>query len=443
MPLPNGLAVLRERDFRRFFIGYGTSLLGSSMASVAVAFAILDTGGGGTELGGVLAARTLPLVLVLLAGGVVTDRLGSRRVMLAADTVRCLTQGALALVLLGARPGLWALVSLVALWGAAEALFNPALNALVPHLTRGAALSDANALLGMAASATSIAGPMLAGVLTAVSGPSCVLALDAAGYAVSVVVLLLLPRAAPLPARAASFTADLKGGWTAFRSRTWLWVTTAHIGLMNLFVWGPFLVLGPVVSQRRLGGASSWGLVMAVDGAGAVAGGIAMLLRRPRRPLFVAIAASLGWSLPSAALATGLPLAGVCGAAFLAGIGSAVCGTLYPAAVQRHVPREVLARVSAYSSFGAFVLGPVGLAAAGPVALLVGTSGVLGFGVLWQTSAVIAVLAHPAIRAVGPQRPLHGGPAEPPADEEAAGRTSRTARGRRRRRRRPPRRTPG
>lgn len=427
MPLPNGLALLRERDFRRFFLGYGTSLLGSSTASVAVAFAILGTGGDGTELGCVLAARTLPLVLVLLAGGVITDRLGSRRVMMAADTVRCLTQGALAVVLLGPGPGLGTLVTLVAIWGAAEALFNPALNALVPRLTRGAALSDANALLGMTAAATSIAGPVLAGALTAAGGPSCVLALDAASYAASVVALLLLPRPAPLAGRlpsrvrspVPSFTADVKGGWTAFRSRTWLWVITVHIGLMNLFVRGPFLVLGPVVSQQRLGGASSWGLVMAVDGAGAVAGGIAVLRRRPRRALFAAVAGSLGWSLPSAALAGGLPLAWVCAAAFLAGVGSAVCGSLYAAAVQRHVPREVLARVSAYSSLGAFVLGPVGLAAAGPASLLVGTSGVLGFGAVWQTCAVLAVLALPAIRAARPPHPLPGTPAQRSAEDGA------------------------
>ncbi|BBB01645.1 putative transmembrane efflux protein [Actinacidiphila reveromycinica] len=444
MPLPSGLCALRAQDFRRFFIGYATSLLGSSTASVALAFAILTTGGGGTELGFVLTARIVPLVLVLLAGGVVADRLGSRQVMLTADTVRCLTQGALALLLLGAKPPLWALVALVALWGAAEALFTPALNALIPRLAPDAALSDANALLGMAASATSIAGPALAGVLTAVSGASSVLALDAASYGVSVVALLLLPRTVRSAAPASSFAADLRSGWDAFRSRTWLWVTTAHVGLMNLFVWAPFLVLGPVVAQRRLGGSAAWGLVMAGYGAGAVAGGLALLGRRPHRPLLVGTAASLGWSLPPATLAAGLPLAWVCAAAFAGGVGSALCTTLYTAGVQREVPPDVLARVSAYGSFGAFVLGPVGLAAAGPVSVLAGTSRVLGFGLVWQVSAVASVLTLPAIRAARPRRavgpqPGDRGPAEPAG---GGGAVSRRTRGRRRRRLHPRRRTP-
>jgi hypothetical protein len=305
--------------------------------------------------------------------------------------------------LLGGDPGLWTLVVLVGVWGAAEALFTPALDALVPHLVRGEALSDANALLGVARSAATIAGPVLAGLLTATAGASAVFALDAASYAVSIVALLLLPRMT-LPAASSPFVADLREGWTEFRSRTWLWVTSVYVCLFNLFVWAPFLVLGPVVAQRRLGGATSWGLVMGLYGAGAVLGGVAMLGRRPRRPLLVATAAGLGWVLPSAALATGRPLGWICVAALLAGVGSAVCGTLLATATQSQVPPGMLARVSAYGTFGAFVLGPVGLAAAGPLSVAVGARGVLGFGAFWQLAAAAVVLTLPAIRAEFPPR---------------------------------------
>ncbi|MFJ4847725.1 MULTISPECIES: MFS transporter [unclassified Streptomyces] len=397
-------AVLRERDFRRFFTGYATSLLGSSMASVALAFAVLEHGGG-TELGLVLTARILPLVLVLLAGGVLSDRWGSRRVMLTADVIRCLTQGGLALTLLGGAPHLGTLIALVVVWGAAEALFTPALDALVPRIVRGDALSDGNALLGVARSAASVAGPALAGVLTATAGAATVFAVDAASYAVSVVALLLLPRTAGSAGPVTSFLADLREGWAEFRSRTWLWVTSLHVCLFNLLVWAPFLVLGPLVAQRRLGGAASWGLVMAAYGAGAVAGGAAMLGRRPRRPLFVATAATVGWALPSAALASGRALPWVCAAALAAGVGSAVCGTLYATVTQSQVPPGTVARVSAYGAFGAFALGPVGLAAAGPLSVLLGTTGVLGFGALWQLAAVAAVLTLPVIRAALPRAP--------------------------------------
>jgi MFS family permease len=401
------LAALAEPDFRRFFIGYATSLFGSSMAPVAVAFAVLDNDGGGTELGWVMAARILPIVLVLLVGGVVADRLGSKRVMLTADLLRCAIQAVFAAVIMAGHTSVRTMAVLVAVWGIGEGLFLPALGALVPDLVRDRRhLSDANAMLGLARSVTMVAGPATAGIVTATWGPQAVLVADAASYAVGAAALAKLS----FPRRSAdgetdSLLADLRQGWSEFRSRTWLWTTTVHIGLFNLVVWAPFLVLGPLIAQHHLGGAKAWGLVMASYGTGAVAGGLAMLGRRPRRPLVMATIASLGWALPSAALAARIPLGWAAVATFLAGITSAVVDTLYTTTTQQHVPPDLLARTNSFGTLGAFVLGPAGLAAAGPIAEHAGASPVLAFGALWQLVAAAAVLAIPAVRAMGVPRP--------------------------------------
>ncbi|MFD8083822.1 MFS transporter [Kitasatospora sp. NPDC059722] len=422
------LAMLGERDFRCFFTGYATSLLGSAMAPVAVAFAVLgggadgsggpggggpgagSAGGDGADLGWVMAARILPVVLVLLAGGVIADRLGSRRVMLASDGLRGVVQALFAVLLATGRAPLWAMVALVAVWGIGEGLFMPGLGALVPGLVRRQELvGDANTLLGMARSVATVAGPALAGVITAVWGPAVVLAADAATYGVGAFALyrLRLAGAAPAGGRE-SLLADLRAGWSEFGSRPWLWITTAHMGLFNLLVWAPFLILGPLTAQRELGGARAWGAVMAVYGVGAVLGGLLMLGRRPARPLAVATVATLGWALPSAALAGGAALPWVVAGALVAGVGSAVCGTLYGTTMQRWVPPEALGRVTSFGALGAFALGPVGLAAAGPLAGRLGTGTVLALGALWQLGAAVAVLAVPAVR----RRPWEG-------DEEA------------------------
>ncbi|KOV26259.1 hypothetical protein ADK60_21280, partial [Streptomyces sp. XY431] len=411
--LPGRPAVLGERDFRWFFVGYATSLVGSSMAPVAVAFAVLGDGGGGTELGWVMAARILPIVLVMLFGGVVADRLGSRRVMLAAEVLRCAVQGAFAVLLLTGHARLWVMVALVAVWGLGEGVFLPSLGALVPTLVRREEqLPDANTLLGLARSVSTVAGPALAGVITAGYGPGAVLVIDAVTYGVGALALARLSVAPPGERERAgakagagdredSMPADLRNGWSAFRSRRWLWVTTVQMGLFNLLVWAPFLVLGPLTAQRELGGARAWGLVMGVYGVGAVLGGLLMLGRRPGRPLAVATVATLGWALPSASLAAGLPLGWTVAAALVAGSGSAVCGSLYESTLQRWVPAEVLARVTAFGGLGAFVLGPLGLAAAGPLADRVGVAAVLAFGAGWQLLAAAAVLAVRAVRCRG------------------------------------------
>ena len=396
------LVVLGERDFRRFFIGYTTSVLGSSMAGVAVAFAVLATGGGGSALGAVMTARILPLVLLLLFGGVAADRFGSRIVMIVADVLRCGAQATFAVLLLTGRPALWTMLVLAALAGIGEGLFGPSLSALIPRLSPRDGLTQANSLLQIARSGATVAGPALAGVLVATGGPALVLALDAASYAVSVLVVFGLPAAGPARrqegAVRSSPLADLRAGWSLFRSQTWLWVTTLHICLFNLLVWGPFLVLGPVVSATRLGGAGAWGSIMACYGCGAIAGGFVLLGRRPSRPLLVAVVASLGWAFPTGALAVGLPLVCVCAGALVAGVGSSLYGTLIDTLEQQVIPTEFRGRVAAYGTLGAFGLGPLGLAAAGPVAAVVGTGPVLGGGSLWLLAAAAVLLLLPAIR---------------------------------------------
>ncbi|MFJ8626629.1 MFS transporter [Kitasatospora sp. NPDC093550] len=398
--LGDRLAVLGERDFTWFFTGYTTSLLGSSMAPVAVAFAVLDGGGSGSDLGWVMAARILPVVVVLLAGGVIADRLGSRRVLLGSDVLRGLVQAVFAGLLAAGHAPVWAMVVLVAVWGIGEGLFMPAFGAIVPALVRRKELmADANTLLGLSRSVSTVVGPAVAGLVTATRGPAAVLLVDAVTYGVGAFALARLR----LPGRAAadggeSMLRELRAGWSEFTARPWLWITTAQMGLFNLLVWAPFLVLGPLTAQRDLGGARDWGLVMGVYGAGAVLGGVLMLGRRPGRPLAVATLAGLGWALPSGALAAGASLPWVVAGALVAGAGSAVCGTLYATTMQEWVPVELLGRVTSFGALGSFVLGPLGLAAAGPLAARSGTGTVLLLGSLWQLAAGAVVLGIPAVR---------------------------------------------
>ncbi|MBV1948471.1 MFS transporter [Streptomyces sp. BV129] len=395
------LRVLRHARFRRFLLGQSTSLLGSGMNTIATTFAVLRLPGGGVDaVGGVMAARILAVLAVLLLGGVLTDRIGARTVMLASDLLRFGSQGVLALLLLTHSVRVWEVVALAVALGIGEGGFMPGLSALVPGLVPAEELADANALLEMARPMTAIAGPGLAGLLVSVFDAGTVVAVDAVSYGVSVVALVGLPSTRSAGLRRGLFS-ELGRGWAEFTSRTWLWVTTLHISLFNFVLWAPFLVLGPTLAQQRLGGAKSWGLVLALEGVGAIVGGLALLGRSPGRALTWSVAASAGWAVPAAALAGRLPLAWVAAAAFLAGVGAAVCTTLAATVIQRDVPAEVRGRISAFDSLGAFCLGPLGLALAGPVSGVVGAERLLGFGVLWQLTAVGVVLAVPSVRRHG------------------------------------------
>ncbi|HEY7921337.1 MAG TPA: MFS transporter, partial [Streptosporangiaceae bacterium] len=144
--------MLRDRDFARFFAGYATSLLGTSMSALAVSFAVLDGGGTASDLGVVLAAGIVPQVLFMLGGGVLADRIGRRPVMLGADAARCAAQAALAGAVLAGRPALWVFILLAMARGTGDAVFTPALSGLTVELAPPDDLVNANALLSAARS---------------------------------------------------------------------------------------------------------------------------------------------------------------------------------------------------------------------------------------------------------------------------------------------------
>jgi MFS family permease len=392
--------VLRDRDFARFFAGYATSLLGTSMSALAVSFAVLDTGGTASDLGVVLAAGIVPQVLFMLGGGVIADRLGRRPVMLGADAARCAAQAALAAAVFAGRPALWVFVLLAVARGTGDAVFTPALSGLTTELAPRDDLVNANALLSAARSAAAVAGPGLAGVLVALAGPGTVIALDAASYAVSVLALASLRLPAPRARAARSYREDLRDGWAEFRGRPWLVITTVQFTLFNLLTWGPYLLLGPVLSRDYLGGAGAWGAIMACYGGGSGLGALAALGRNPRHPMIAATVATFGYGVPGLLLALHAPVAAVAAGALVAGAGSALGGTFAAAAEQQQLPPEVLARVSAFQIVTAFAFGPLAFAAAGPVAAVVGARALLGFGAAWSALSSAVVLALPAVRAV-------------------------------------------
>jgi MFS family permease len=405
---------LRERNFRVFYAGYATSLLGSAMSRIALTFAVLEAGHTAADLGFVFAASVVPQVLFMLGGGVLADRLGRRRVMLVTDVSRLGVQGALATALLLSSPPLWLFVVLSGLLAAGEGFFNPALGGLRAEIAPPGLLPDANALLGMAQSGAAVLGPALGGGLVALASPALAIALDAASYGVSA---LALARLAIRPARQPhqSPRQDLSESWAEFRAQTWLWLTTVQFALFNLFTWAPYLLLGPILARDYLGGATAWGIISAAYAGGAVLGGLVMVGRRPRRPLVVGVIGTFGFGVPCLLLALHAPASAVAAGALAAGCGSSVYGTLEATVQQQRVPASMLSRMTALTLTGSFALGSMGYAVIGSVAGVLGPARLLEFAAAYATLSSCVVLAAPAIRSVRWQDEAPS-PAVPAAD---------------------------
>jgi predicted MFS family arabinose efflux permease len=391
--LPESLEVLGQRDFRALFWAHAVSMLGDRMVAVALAFAVLEVGGSVSEVGLVLAARTLPMVASVLVGGVVADRMSRRVLMVAADLVRFATQATLAVLLLTGSAEVWSLAALSGLGGVATGFFNPASTGLLPAVVAPERLQQANGLRATAASAGEIAGPALAGVLVAAAGAGWALAVDAATFAISaafVVRLRLPPRA--VAAQRTTFLADLREGWGEFRARTWVWTVVLSAALGNM-LWGAWSALGPVVAHRDLGGAAAWGTVLAALGVGALAGGVLATRARPRRPLLLVTAMWGVMGLPLAFLAAGAPVSLLAAAALVSGMGMMLANSLWESTLQRLVPAHALSRVSAYDWFGSLAFAPLGMAVWGPISEAVGISSALWIAFALQFLTVLALLA--------------------------------------------------
>ena len=393
------MALFSERDFRVFYAGYATSLFGSAMAPIAINFALLDRGASAAELGDVLAAGVVPQVLLMIGGGVLADRLGRRKVMLVTDCGRLAVQATLAALLFAGSPPVWAFVVLAAMRGTGEALFTPALGGLRAEIASRERLADANALLSVVQSAAMVTGPALAGILIVIISPAAVVAVDAATYGASVLALSLL-RVPGVSRPAATAWRDLADGWVQFRAHSWIWLTTVQWSLLNLLTYAPYLLLGPILAQRYLGGARVWGIVIGTQACGAVLMGLVQIGCRSSRPLLVSVAGTVAVPLPCLVLALhGAPVA-VAAAAFAAGAGITLSGTFWVTAMQQRVPASMLARITALNATGSFALGSAGLAIVGPVAEAIGATKVLGFAAAWGLLSGLAVCTLPVIRAV-------------------------------------------
>lgn len=373
MGIRDALGALSERPFRYQFLASATSVLGDNLVPVALAFAVLDLTGSAADLGLVLGARTVTLIVFFLIGGVWADRIPRQRLMMFSDLGRAGTQGILGLLLITGTAEFWHFMVLEALNGVASAFFSPAATGLTPKTVSRARLQQANALLSLTYSSAAIVGPVIAGILVATIGPGTALVVDAATFLVSAFFLLQirLPKSAQQIARS-TFLADLSAGWSEVRSRKWVWISILNFSHFQLLALPAFFVLGPFIADRSLGGASAWATILALAGIGSVVGDLAAMRVKPERPLRTAYLSMLLATPVLFALGLQTSLAVIAGAAFFWGISMTFFNTFWFTMLQEHIPDESLSKVSSYDWVGSTALRPLGFALVAPIAEALG-----------------------------------------------------------------------
>jgi DHA3 family tetracycline resistance protein-like MFS transporter len=397
------LAPLRHRDFRLLWSGMCVSLLGDGIFLVAMAWQVYALSNAPTALALVGITMTVPTIAFLLLGGVVSDRFDRRRVMVAADVLRGVAVGLLALLALAGVLELWHIAALAAFYGAGTAFFSPSFDALVPEVLPAGDLAQANALDQFVRPiALRLVGPALGGVLIDLLGAGTAFALDAASFVISAAALMAMAPAVrgAVPAVRGSVARDMREGLRYVRRHVWLWATFASAAIAYLLFMGPAEVLLPYIVKNDLhGSAADLGIVFAAGGIGSVGCAVVVGQRGlPRRDItFMYVT----WTLATLAVA-GYGLASAVWQLMVASLAFnalETAGTIvWATAKQRHVPAALLGRVSSLDWLISIGLLPLSFALTGPLSGAIGAQSTLIAAGILGAVVTFAALLLPGMR---------------------------------------------
>ncbi|WP_145514487.1 MFS transporter [Yersinia massiliensis] len=397
-PVPYSRHLFRYTPFRNLFFARLLTVLGNGIAPIALAFAVLDIGGSATDLGLVVAARSIFNVAFLLIGGVLADRYSRSLVLLSSSTIAALSQAVVAWLVLDGTATVIGLALLGTINGAAAGIALPASSAMVPQTVPKYHLRTANAFIQVGIYAGTVIGASLGGILTSAIGPGWGLAVDALGFAAAAPLYYFI-RVNPTLSQESNtnILQDLRDGWKEFIAHSWVWSIVAQFTIVNAAFSGVVMILGPIVADATFGRVG-WGIIVAAQSIGLIVGSFIALRWRPRRDLFVGVLLVSLCAVPIVLLSVAPSTTVLMGAFFIAGVGFGQFGVVWANSLQTHIPPEKLARVYAYDALGSFIAIPVGELAAGPLAMHYGTSGVLLVSAAAVVIATIAASLIPSIR---------------------------------------------
>jgi MFS family permease len=415
----NVLRSLKHRPFALLWTGQTTSRLGDSLYRIALAWWVLEKTGSAVTMGTVLILSQIPLLLFLLIGGVVVDRLPRIRIMFASDILSGLVIAFVAVFSWLDLLQIWHIYVASIIFGFVEAFFFPAYQAVIPQITPSELLTSANSLNGLSQRVTGIVGPALGAALVAAGGTSVTFALDALSFFISAVCVLPLLRLNLDPGRREADTtgekrrtersinaalkqgfADLRDGFKLVARIPWIWITILLFGLINIMDAGPRAVALPFLIREDLGAdVGLLGLIGSATSLGFVLGMIwlGQYVRLHRRGLlaYLSVLVSGACLLP---FGLKLPVPVLVGSAFISGIALSVFSLIWTHTLQEMVPGNMLGRVYSIDALGSFVLLPIGFALAGWGTDLLGAPTVFLIGALGVMILVLLGLSHPAIR---------------------------------------------
>jgi len=392
-PSPTPFPALRHRNFRLFFLGQTTSLVGTWMQSVAQGWLVLQLTNSAYYVGLVSALGSLPVLLVSLPAGVFADRSNKRRVVVATQALALVQALVVAALIWMHRVELWHVAAAAVFLGLVNAVDIPTRQSLIFDLVGKDDLMNAIALNSSAFNAARIVGPAIGGILIGGVGIAACFFLNGVSYVAVIAGLLAmrLPAWSPPPLAGDGLTRFREGARFILGDRATR-ALVLNTALLSIFGF-PYLVLMPVFARDVLHvGAAGLGFLMASVGIGAVVAALGVAAFGPRLPkgrLLVWGGPAFGLAIAAFALTPWVPLAVailvVSGGAMIAN--NAVTNTL----LQTIVPDGLRGRVMGAYTFVFVGMAPLGAYQAGWLAGRVGVQVAVAAGGLVCALASLAL----------------------------------------------------
>lgn len=405
--MAGGLELLRSNSgFRAYFGARITSVLGGVVAPVALAFAILASGGGGTGIAVVLGVEYTVWLLLMPLIGVLTDRAGDlRRMLIGSQLGAAVCQGIEATLILTHTATVLTL-ALVAAGGATCASMSYLTGTrILPQLVEVSLLARANATVRTAQMAIAAIGPAAAGIAVAGIGPGWCVAWDGLSFVGAAWWFTRLPRTQSRPEASAgrptsaSPPARFVDGWRAFQRRRWLWALT----LSEALVQGAFMsafIIGPVLAEETLNGSRDWGLINGSLAAGSAGGAWLASRLTIRRAGWTRCLGAAALALGPATMGAGAPLPLVMGGMLLGAFAAGPAANTQQSIIQIKIPDQLLGRVQGHALLIESVPVPVAYLLAGTAADRVGAQHVIGVCALALTISALAPLVLRQVRSL-------------------------------------------
>lgn len=412
----NLLRSLKHRPFALLWSGQTVSRLGDNLYRIALAWWVLEETGSSIAMGTVLVLAQIPMLLFLLVGRVVVDRLPRVRIMFIADLVNGFVVALVSILGFLDLLEIWHVYIASVVFGFVEAFFFPAYAAVVPQITPKELLTSANSLNSLSQRVSGIIGPALGAFLVATAGTALTFGLDAISFFISAVCVLpilrgrfekiAVPEATvaaqkiPLKAALQQGMSDLRAGWKAVIGVPWIWISILTFGFFNITEASPRAVSLPFLVNDNLGaGVELLGILGSAASLGFAVGAIWLgQYARLRHRGWLAYGATIVMGATLLPFGLLMPTPWLIGAMFIGGIASSIFGLIWVQTLQEMVPSDLLGRVFSMDALGSFVLLPVGYAVAGWATEFIGAPTVFLIGGICSVILAALPLLHPAIR---------------------------------------------